>query len=82
MNKKMQRMRSRSAERFGHQRHVGQSPDREVVSVVSRSRNTSTDTEPLYKGPFLGRARAVVDYTPSPYDRDALRFKVNMAIVE
>ena len=39
---------------------MGQSPDREVVSVVSRSRNTSTDTEPLYEGPFLGRARAVV----------------------
>ena len=29
-----------------------------------------------YTGPFIGRARALVDYTPSPYDRDALRFKV------
>ena len=24
---------------------------------------------------FLGHAKAIVDYTPSPYDRDALRFK-------
>ena len=29
-----------------------------------------------FTGPFIGRARALVDYTPSPYDRDALRFKV------
>ena len=29
-----------------------------------------------YTGPFIGKARALVDYTPSPYDRDALRFKV------
>ncbi len=25
---------------------------------------------------YQGRARALVDYTPSPYDRDALKFKV------
>ena len=31
-----------------------------------------------YTGPFIGRARALVDYTPSPYDRDALRFKVGV----
>ena len=30
-----------------------------------------------YDGPFIGRARALVDYTPSPYDRDALRFCVS-----
>ena len=38
-------------------------------------------TEPAveYTGPFIGRARALVDYTPSPYDRDALRFKVQLA---
>lgn len=29
-----------------------------------------------YNGPFIGRARALVDYTPSPYDRDALKFNV------
>lgn len=27
-------------------------------------------------GPILCRARAIVDYTPSPYDKDALNFKV------
>ena len=32
-----------------------------------------------YTGPFIGRARALVDYTPSPYDRDALRFKVRLS---
>ncbi|XP_069681271.1 uncharacterized protein [Periplaneta americana] len=26
-------------------------------------------------GPVIGKARALVDYTPSPYDKDALRFK-------
>ena len=26
--------------------------------------------------PIIEKARALVDYTPSPYDRDALRFKV------
>lgn len=25
---------------------------------------------------IIGRARALVDYTPSPYDKDALKFKV------
>ncbi len=30
-----------------------------------------------YNGPFIGRARALVDYIPSPYDRDALRFNVS-----
>lgn len=32
----------------------------------------------VYNGPFIGRARALVDYTPSPYDRDALRFSVRL----
>ena len=31
-----------------------------------------------YNGPIIGKARALVDYTPSPYDRDALRFKVSL----
>ena len=31
----------------------------------------------VYNGPFIGRARALVDYIPSPYDRDALRFSVS-----
>jgi hypothetical protein len=38
----------------------------------------STQEAISYTGPFIGRARALVDYTPSPYDRDALRFKVSI----
>ena len=37
----------------------------------------STGVTEMYNGPFIGRARALVDYTPSPYDRDALRFGVS-----
>jgi hypothetical protein len=33
-------------------------------------------------GPVIGKARALVDYTPSPYDKDALRFKVRTHCVE
>ncbi|XP_068085600.1 uncharacterized protein [Anabrus simplex] len=33
------------------------------------------DTTPTLVGPPIGKARALVDYTPSPYDKDALRFK-------
>lgn len=36
--------------------------------------STPSNNEVIYNGPFIGRARALVDYTPSPYDRDALRF--------
>ncbi|CAL4064903.1 unnamed protein product [Meganyctiphanes norvegica] len=39
----------------------------------NRSSLSGEDTEP-YTGPFIGRARALVDYQPSPYDRDALKF--------
>ena len=34
------------------------------------------DISSVCNGPIIGKARALVDYTPSPYDRDALRFKV------
>jgi hypothetical protein len=40
---------------------------------VPASQSSAAD---LYTGPFVGRARALVDCTPSPYDREALRFKV------
>jgi hypothetical protein len=33
-------------------------------------------------GPVIGKARALVDYTPSPYDKDALRFKVRRICME
>ncbi|EFN74353.1 Monocarboxylate transporter 10 [Camponotus floridanus] len=35
---------------------------------------------PTSIGPVLCRARALVDYTPSPYDKDVLKFKVREAI--
>lgn len=44
-------------------------------SGSNRSSLSGEDAEP-YTGPFIGRARALVDYQPSPYDRDALKFKV------
>ena len=40
----------------------------------------SSNNEVVYNGPFIGRARALVDYTPSPYDRDALRFNVSQSL--
>jgi len=72
VNKKISMIRSRSAERF-HTRSPCLST--EQIPVRARTRTTSTEVEPLYEGPFIGHARAIVDYTPSPYDRDALRFK-------
>lgn len=35
---------------------------------------------PTSIGPILCRARAIVDYTPSPYDKDALKFKVALLL--
>ncbi|XP_068228611.1 uncharacterized protein [Palaemon carinicauda] len=40
----------------------------------NRSSLSGEEVEP-YTGPFIGRARALVDCQPSPYDRDALKFK-------
>lgn len=34
------------------------------------------DEEPPYRGPFCGRARVHTDFTPSPYDTDSLKLKV------
>ncbi|XP_022242403.1 uncharacterized protein LOC106460071 isoform X4 [Limulus polyphemus] len=49
------------------------------TQTPSSSNRSSTsvgeDEGTPYIGPFLGRARALTDYTPSPYDRDALAFK-------
>ena len=46
--------------------------DYENISVLEHQNNLSS----IYSGPIIGKARALVDYTPSPYDRDALKFKV------
>ncbi|KAG0722009.1 SAM and SH3 domain-containing protein 1 [Chionoecetes opilio] len=43
-------------------------------SGSNRSSLSGEDAEP-YTGPFIGRAKALVDCQPSPYDRDALKFK-------
>ncbi|XP_076339155.1 SAM and SH3 domain-containing protein 1-like isoform X2 [Tachypleus tridentatus] len=49
------------------------------TQTPSSSNRSSTsvgeDEGTPYIGPFLGRARALTDYTPSPYDKDALAFK-------
>ncbi|XP_034952433.1 uncharacterized protein [Chelonus insularis] len=41
-------------------------------SISCEDRDT---VSPTAIGPVLCRARALVDYTPSPYDKDALKFK-------
>ena len=44
----------------------------------SSGRNSQLGSLPDdYNGPFVGRAVALVDCTPSPYDQKALRYKVN-----
>ena len=47
--------------------------DYENISALEHQNNLSS----IYSGPIIGKARALVDYTPSPYDRDALKFKVS-----
>lgn len=37
---------------------------------------------PTAIGPVLCRAKALVDYTPSPYDKDALKFKVGRSLAD
>eukprot|EP00094_Tigriopus_californicus_P012699 TCALIF_12276-PA protein Name:"Similar to SASH3 SAM and SH3 domain-containing protein 3 (Bos taurus)" AED:0.20 eAED:0.20 QI:110/1/1/1/0.6/0.83/6/59/865 len=86
VQKRISRLRSRSAERISQRSTVngGRSPDRSFPQPPESPRvsgghilpsPTLTGQETIYTGPFLGRARALVDYTPSPYDKDALRFK-------
>ncbi|XP_069993827.1 uncharacterized protein [Penaeus vannamei] len=50
------------------------SPAAATASGSNRSSLSGEEAEP-YTGPFIGRARALVDCQPSPYDRDALKFK-------
>lgn len=87
VQKRISRLRSRSAERISQRSTVmgGRSPDRGVPPPPESPRvsgghilpsPTLNGQETTYTGPFLGRAKALVDYTPSPYDKDALRFKV------
>ena len=73
VNKKMNLIRSRSAERLRGWTSAVRS---EVIAVYAahRTRPVQADTACVYSGPVLGQARAVVDCVPSPYDRDALPF--------
>ncbi|XP_037086128.1 SAM and SH3 domain-containing protein 1-like, partial [Pollicipes pollicipes] len=43
-------------------------------SLLSNMSSSSEDSDGGYRGPTVGLARARVDYVPSPYDREALRF--------
>lgn len=72
VNKKMNQIRSRSAERL---RGCTSAVRSEVIAVdQTRTRPVQANTACVYSGPFIGQARAVVDCVPSPYDRDALPF--------
>ena len=73
VNKKMNLIRSRSAERLRGWTSAVRS---EVIAVYAahRTRPVQADTACVYSGPFQGQARAVVGCVPSPYDRDTLPF--------
>lgn len=66
------------------QHHRSCSSEEELTSINSCDNRLSSLTlvggsdggEGEYNGPFQGRAVALVDCTPSPYDRHALRYKV------
>lgn len=66
-NKKLSMIRSRSMDRF--------SKRQEVIPVTPRPRPAAEQRRGVYSGPFIGQARAVVDFTPNPYDREALRLQ-------
>ena len=42
----------------------------------------SVDEDPVYRGPILAKARVKSDYTPSPYDKEALALKVLYDILD
>ena len=97
VQKKFSRLRSRSAERISQRSLVsGRSPEGRsprgggegvapgsplVGGHILPSPPPTNGHEVEYTGPFIGKAKALVDYTPSPYDRDALRFKVSLTNV-
>jgi len=72
VNKKMNMIRSRSAERL---RGCTSAVRSEVITVAdTRKRPELSKLDGVYSGPFIGQARAITDCVPSPYDRDALPF--------
>lgn len=48
------------------------------------SNHSSISVEDVDSSPadpqIIGRARALVDFTPTPYDKDALKFKVGIQV--
>ena len=69
-NKKLSMIRSKSMERFS-KRH------QELIVVTPRERMTERPSQPSTQltGPVLGQAVAIMDFTPNPYDREALTLK-------
>ncbi|XP_049770982.1 SAM and SH3 domain-containing protein 1-like [Schistocerca cancellata] len=53
----------------------GSSTQALVPASSNHSSISAEDCDTSIIGPVIGRARALVDYTPSPYDKDALKFK-------
>ena len=73
-NKKLSMIRSKSMERFSKR-------NQELIVVTPRERprrmeRPSQETSCLeLPGPVLGQAVAIMDFTPNPYDREALTLK-------
>ena len=92
VQQKISRLRSRSAERISkrilrkssqndNENEDSEEIDEKPVFRMNRSFSGLPVTGEVYNGPVIGRARALVDYTPSPYDRDALRFNVSVTLL-
>ena len=56
-------------------------PQPSTSSGSARSSTSVEEEQPLYTGPFVGKCRVHTDYTPSPYDRDALILKVRLMLL-
>ena len=69
-NKKLSMIRSKSMERFSKR-------NQELIVVTPRERTAERPREPSTElsGPVLGQAVAIMDFTPNPYDREALTLK-------
>ena len=69
-NKKLSMIRSKSMERFSKR-------NPELIVVTPRERNIEKPSErsPEWSGPVLGQAVAIMDFTPNPYDREALSLR-------
>ena len=66
-NKKISMIRSKSMERF--------SKKQELIVVTPRIKTVEAEETEEFSGPFIGQAIAITDFTPNPYDREALRLR-------